>query len=89
MFEYLTKYSENYKDVLDINEIGRGGEAIVYSVIHGGSDEIVIKCPINRTDDDESYEAIMSESMLLKHLDKPKYVCKVKEEIIEFNEVTN
>ena len=41
--DYLNLRSKNYKNVIEIKEIARGGEAIVYRLEHMNIDEVIIK----------------------------------------------
>lgn len=43
LLKYLKKRSNNYKNVINIQELARGGEAIVYRLEYLGIDEVVIK----------------------------------------------
>ena len=40
-------------DVVNISFLAMGGEAIVYSLEHNLPDELVIKCPVIRKDQNE------------------------------------
>ena len=43
---FLKTCSKKYPNILDIELIAKGGEAIVYRLEHGGLDEVVLKMPI-------------------------------------------
>ena len=64
---YLKEKSRNYQNVLGVNKIAQGGEAIVYRVEHTGLDEIVAKCTIFNSESSptiikNAYNAIFYES---------------------------
>lgn len=42
----MKKYSKTYPSIIGADELARGGEAVVYRVVHTGLDEIVAKCPV-------------------------------------------
>lgn len=65
--DYLKKNSKVYSNIYNANFIAKGGEAIVYRIIHEGLDEIVAKCPIFPADASkgqiiEAYASIFYES---------------------------
>ena len=66
-------------------------QLIVYSLIHEGRDEIVVKCPIQNANKsiEEIYDGIIAESLFLNLVPHNKYICEIKEEIIELNQETN
>ena len=43
---FLKKYSRYFKDVVNITQLAKGGEAIVYTLEHSLPDELIIKCPL-------------------------------------------
>jgi hypothetical protein len=73
--------------VLEINWLAQGGEAIVYTITHTGTDEVVIKCPLiqDGVNQDSLYEDIMNETLMLKLCPLQSHICQVKEELIEYN----
>eukprot|EP00347_Sterkiella_histriomuscorum_P001520 403371716 len=92
LYEYLKQNSRLYKNVINIKELARGGEAIVYRLEHQGLDEVVLKMTKQKPKNSEdpflkqySYFDIVSESQQLKLLQSEQYIAKVKEEIIEFD----
>eukprot|EP00347_Sterkiella_histriomuscorum_P020028 403339373 len=90
IMEFLRKFSNNYKKIIGINEIGRGGEAIVYKVEHQQFDEIVAKCAIIKNENSQyALMKIMGESQQLKLLGNPMYVAQVKEEVVLFDKQSN
>ena len=63
---FLSLYSKTYPQVISINELARGGEAVVYRVEHW-TDEIVVKCPLFESDTGDmdvfaAYDSIFYES---------------------------
>jgi hypothetical protein len=42
----MSEYSRMYPNIINSNELARGGEAVVFRVEHFGMDEIVAKCTI-------------------------------------------
>ncbi len=77
--------------MLEIVKIAQGGEAIVYGVSHTGTDEVVIKCPLTAPgkNPDFIYQGIMAESLTLKLVPLSSHICEIKEELIEYNPITN
>jgi hypothetical protein len=43
---FLSDYSQEYQCIFDVSEIARGGEAVVYRLVHNKNDEIVAKTPL-------------------------------------------
>lgn len=63
----MKTYSKVYNSIISSFELARGGEAVVYRIVHAGLDEIVAKCPLlepNATSEDiiNAYEGIFYES---------------------------
>ena len=76
--------------MIDVKELARGGEAIVYRVDHTGSDEIVVKTPLFGENPSVEkvmacYDSIFYESQTLMLNNLKSHICKIKEEIINFN----
>eukprot|EP00347_Sterkiella_histriomuscorum_P020007 403339455 len=92
LVKYLRERSQKYHNVISISELARGGEAIVYRLEYLGTDEVVIKTTQiedkldNYTMMQQSFIEIMTETQHLKLLQSDKYIAKVQEEIIEYDE---
>ena len=56
--DYLKWRSKNYKNVIEINEIARGGEAIVYRLEHINIDEVIIKTTKLEDEQEQNHELI-------------------------------
>eukprot|EP00347_Sterkiella_histriomuscorum_P002996 403365996 len=94
VMKYLQQYSEKYSNVIGVNELARGGEAVVYRIEHKNLEEVVAKCSLINPDQNssqvhESLMDIISESQQLKLLSNPNFIAQVKEEIINFDEQNN
>ena len=46
LINFLQKYSKQYQNVIEVKELARGGEAIVYKMEHSNLDEVVAKCTL-------------------------------------------
>eukprot|EP00347_Sterkiella_histriomuscorum_P000415 403375953 len=90
LIQFLQMKSKNYARILDLRELARGGEAVVYRVDHSGFDEVVAKCTLYKENDNNSDSSnvfldIISESQQLKLLSNKFYIAQVKEEIIHYD----
>eukprot|EP00347_Sterkiella_histriomuscorum_P007192 403349911 len=91
LFKYLRKRSLKYQNVINISEIARGGEAIVYRLEYLGMDEVVIKTTQleekldNLLLTQQAYIDIMGETQHLRLLQNPNFLAEIKEEIIEYD----
>jgi serine/threonine protein kinase len=63
-----------------IEELGKGGESIIYRLLPYLPIEIVAKMPLT-----EDFKDLLMEDHLLKMISHKDYVCNVMEEIIEYN----
>eukprot|EP00347_Sterkiella_histriomuscorum_P010687 403375308 len=93
LIQFLQMKSKNYARILDLRELARGGEAVVYRVDHSGFDEVVAKCTLYKENDNNSDSSnvfldIISESQQLKLLSNKFYIAQVKEEIIHYDSLT-
>lgn len=92
--EFMKINSKAYGNVIGLSMLAKGGEAVVYTVNHLGTDEIVGKLPVSSLDKEGSdqvkymYEvgSIIYESQILKMNALNSHICEIKEEIIEYNE---
>lgn len=66
---------------IDVKELARGGEAVVYRISHTGIDEVVAKCSLSQS----AFKDIMEETHTLKLLKNENYICQIKEEIIDYD----
>ena len=83
--EYLAHRSSKYVPI-EVRELARGGEAVVYRVEHSSLEEVVAKCTLGGTD---AFLDLMHETHSLKLLKNKNLICEVKEEIIEIEQGTN
>ncbi|CDW87753.1 protein kinase domain containing protein [Stylonychia lemnae] len=88
MLKFLSEHSLRYKNVINLKELARGGEAVVYRLQHIDLDEVVAKCTLidsQQQDQQQRHEQLLdifSESQQLKLLANDNYIAQVKEEII-------
>lgn len=66
---------------MNVTELARGGEAVVYRVEHTGIDEVVVKCSLSKS----SFWELMEETHMLKLLKIESLICEIKEEIIDYD----
>eukprot|EP00347_Sterkiella_histriomuscorum_P020593 403337218 len=89
---FLKKFSKAYQSVFSIQQIGRGGESVVYRLQTQELDEIVAKCPILKMKENFSsqeslnfFQSTLYENQLLKVKAHSDFTAKIKEEVIEYN----
>ncbi|CDW87246.1 serine threonine protein kinase-like protein [Stylonychia lemnae] len=91
LMKFLQTHSKKYSNVIEVRELAKGGEAIVYRLEHQNLDEVIAKCTLinDNQEDSEIYEAfmeILAESQQLKILANNNYIAQVQEEIIIMNQ---
>ncbi len=79
MLRYLDAHSKRYSDVIDVKQLAKGGEAIVFRVEHSNLDEVVAKCTINDPTSEKedlvlTFSSIFYESETLKLLNNVDYI---------------
>jgi len=85
----LATRSSKYKPI-EVRELARGGEAVVYRVEHNNLEEVVVKCTLGSgLNRNEAFLDLMQETHSLKLLKNRNLICEVKEEIFEIEEGTN
>eukprot|EP00347_Sterkiella_histriomuscorum_P016867 403351544 len=96
IMKYLKINSKKYQNVIDVSEIARGGESIVFRLDYAGVEEVVIKKSVvdtnlskNEIDRQLVFTEMMSEAQQLKFLKSDKYIAQVNEEIIEYDPKSN
>ena len=85
--DYLAHRSSKYVPI-EVRELARGGEAVVYRVEHSNLEEVVAKCTLGSGGTD-AFLDLMQETHSLKLLKNRNLICEVKEEIIEIEQGTN
>ena len=87
--KFLKLRSEFIKDLESVDELGVGGQNTIYSVGHGGIQEIVAKVPhFDETNPSECFFETLEETLFLLEIEND-YTIKVHEYIIDYNEETN
>ena len=87
--DYLAHRSSKYTPI-EVRELARGGEAVVYRVEHSSLEEVVAKCTLGSGEGrTEAFLDLRQETHSLKLLKNRNLICEVKEEIIEIEEGTN
>eukprot|EP00347_Sterkiella_histriomuscorum_P008782 403343775 len=85
------KRSSAYSNVISINFLARGGEAIVYRLEYFGKDEVVIKTTLieenlgHDIQTQESYLRLFYETSQLKILQNKNFITQIKEEHLEYD----
>ncbi|CDW81251.1 serine threonine protein kinase [Stylonychia lemnae] len=89
---FLKQHSKAYRSVFSIQQIGKGGESVVFRLQTQELDEIVAKCPILKVQPNQSkgeslnfFQQTLYENQLLKIRPNPEFTATIKEEVIEFN----
>ncbi|CDW73119.1 serine threonine protein kinase-like protein [Stylonychia lemnae] len=89
--EYLKFRSKKYQNIIEINELAQGAEAIVFRLEHHEIDEVVVKTNkvFDLSQNQEFFQQpfidFMRETLSLKLLQNKNYIAEVREEIIEFD----
>ncbi|CDW79112.1 UNKNOWN [Stylonychia lemnae] len=89
--KYLMIRSKKYQNLIEINELAQGAEAIVFRLEHREIDEVVVKTnKILELSENQDYFQqpfidFMRETLQLKLLQNKNYIAEVREEIIEYD----
>ncbi|CDW76957.1 serine threonine protein kinase-like protein [Stylonychia lemnae] len=89
--EYLSSRSKKYQNVIEINELASGAEAIVFRLEHHEIDEVVIKTNkvLSKSKNPKNFQQpfidFMRETLQLKLLQNKNFIAEVREEIIEYD----
>ena len=81
--QFLQTYSKKYSNVIEVRELARGGEAVVYRLEHQNLDEVIAKCTLINDDEKdmseihEAFMEILAESQQLKLLANDNYIAQV------------
>ncbi|CDW80463.1 UNKNOWN [Stylonychia lemnae] len=85
--EYLKIRSKKYQNVIEINQLAKGGEAIVFRLEHHEIDEVVIKTNLDLSNNSQkAFIDFMRETLYLKILQNKDYIAEVREEIIQYDQ---
>ena len=63
--------------------MAEGGESIVYKINYAGFEEVVLKVPKSKLQQEGGYEDLIHETQLIKSIYNEHYTVEVKEELIE------
>lgn len=75
----------NFNRVEKVNILGKGGEAVVFSVTPYLPMEVIAKVPLAKEGDCQVFADLLQENHLLKLLANKDYVCEVLEEVALYN----
>eukprot|EP00347_Sterkiella_histriomuscorum_P001519 403371720 len=91
LYKFIIASSKKYKDIMNFDELAKGGEAVVYRIQNYTGKELVAKCSIFKTEGDkfkqhETFQSILQETQTLKLLNNSEYIAQVEDEFILFDE---
>eukprot|EP00347_Sterkiella_histriomuscorum_P002818 403366689 len=91
LYKFIIASSNKYNDIMNFEELAKGGEAVVYRIQNYTGKELVAKCSIFKSKGDkykqhETFQSILLETQTLKLLNNSEYIAQVEDEFILFDE---